>query len=385
MARVTKDTLVAEAKRIGQEVAAQHAKDVDREGRFPVEAFDALKEAGLLSAWIPEEDGGAGATILEIGRATEELGKHCASTAMIFAMHQIQVACLVYHGTSDYMAGLRKRVADEQLLLASATTEIGIGGDVRRSTCAVEDHGDGTFVLVKNAPVISYAEAADMILVTARKSPDAAPSDQVLVLCEKADLTLEPTSTWDTMGFRGTCSPGFILTARSTTDHIIPHEYADISARTMLPVSHTLWAHSWLGIATSATSLARQFVRQAARRSGSTPPGALRLAELEVVLTSFQDRVHGAAQRYAELDPNDPAATAMGRAIYFNTLKVFASTTVVDVVARALLVVGIQGYRLDSPLTLDRHLRDAYGAQLMVNNDRILTNTAALASVYRGD
>lgn len=386
MTRVTRDTVVSEAKRIATEVAAKHADEVDRDARFPREAFDAMKEVGLLSAWIPTEFGGAGASINEIGAATEELGKVCASTAMVFAMHQIQVACLVYHGDSDFLRGLTKRVADEQLLLGSATTEIGIGGDVRRSTCAVEDKGDGTFVLVKNAPVISYGNEADVILVTARKNADAAPSDQVLVFCEKADLDLEQKSEWNTLGFRGTCSPGFIINAKATVDHILPHEYADISARTMLPVAHTLWASAWLGIAEGAASTARKFLRQAARRNpGQTPPGALRLAELDVVLASFRDRVHSAARRYDEVDPNSDAATSMGRAIDFNTLKVFASATMVDVVSRALLITGIQGYRLDGELSLARPLRDAYGAQLMVNNDRILTNTAGLELVHRGE
>lgn len=33
--------------------AARHADDVDRKGRFPIEAFQALKDARLLSLQIP--------------------------------------------------------------------------------------------------------------------------------------------------------------------------------------------------------------------------------------------------------------------------------------------------------------------------------------------
>ena len=56
---------------------------------------------------------------------------------MIYAMHQIEVACLVRHGRSapffrDYLAELRRR----EWLIASATSEIGVGGDLRRSVCA---------------------------------------------------------------------------------------------------------------------------------------------------------------------------------------------------------------------------------------------------------
>jgi acyl-CoA dehydrogenase len=53
------------------------------------------------------------------------------------------------------------------------------------------------------------------------------------------------------------------------------------------------------------------------------------------------------------------------------------------VVGKAMLICGIQGYRNDSKLTLGRHLRDAYGAALMVNNDRILGQSATMQIVQR--
>lgn len=377
--------VVAEARRIATEVAAVHAPDVDRDARFPREAMTALREAGLLGAWIPTDLGGLGADVVQIGLACEELAKGCASTAMIFAMHQIQVGCLVHHGRTPYLQELMRRIAADQLLVGSATTEMGIGGDVRRSLCHVDRADDGTFELVKKAPVISYGVEADLIFVTARKDAEAVESDQVLVVCDKADLTLEPLGDWDTMGFRGTCSPGFVLTARSHQDRIFPDDYADLSARTMLPVAHSLWSSCWLGLAEGATATARGVVRQAARRSGQLQPvTGLRMAELEVVLETFRARVHGATAGYLEVDPTSQAATLMGRAIGYNTLKVYSAETVVDIVAKALLIVGIAGYRRTGAVSLDRQLRDAYGAQLMVNNDRILGNTAQLELIYKG-
>ena len=97
--------------------------------------------------------------------------------------------------------------------MASATTELGVGGDLRSSLCAVEVRDD-SFRLVKKAPVISYGAEADDILVTCRKAPDAAPGDQVHVLVRRGEFTAAPLSGWDTLGFRGTCSSGFTLSAR---------------------------------------------------------------------------------------------------------------------------------------------------------------------------
>ena len=179
-----------------------------------------------------------------------ELGQHCASTAMIFAMHQIQVASIVHHGKSAFFRDYLSELAERQLLLASATTELGVGGDVRTSVCTVERDEDGAIRLEKMAPVISYGEYADGILATARRDPDSPPNDQVLVLCRPPGLALEPISGWDTLGFRGTCSLGYRLVAQGGPELILDDAYGEISSRTMLPVSHILWSSVWLGLAT---------------------------------------------------------------------------------------------------------------------------------------
>lgn len=370
---------------IAADVAAAHASDVDVRGRFPRETMTALAQAKLLSCYVPLEEGGGGTSLAEVAQSITTIGRECGSSAMVYAMHQSQVACLVLQGRASYLADLRRRLCDEQLLFASATTEIGVGGDVSRSLCAVEDGPDGTFELVKRAPVISYADDADAIFVTARRTPDSPPNDQVLVVCEKQDLILDKVSTWDTLGLRGTCSPGYLLTARAHRNHIFPAEYADISARVMLPVAHILWASAWLGIAEGAAAKARRYVREAARKpKGSTPPGALRLAELDVQLSSFRAHVAQAAHVFDSLDHDAAGATAVGLALDFNLLKVHASEAVVEIVTMALRICGIDAYKLDSPWSLGRHLRDAHSAALMVNNDRILGNAASMELVHKG-
>ena len=84
-----------------------------------------------------------------------------------------------------------RRVAAEQLLLASSTTEGQNGGNIRFSTAAVE-HAGTEISLVRNATVISYGAQADGIVTIARRANDAAGSDQVLLAITKDDYTLEP-------------------------------------------------------------------------------------------------------------------------------------------------------------------------------------------------
>src|SRR3954453_12709202 len=177
---------VAEASalghRIGRETAAIHAADVDLQARFPKETIDAFRAEGLLGALVPTELGGLGHDLRTAAEVVRTVGRYCASSAMILAMHHIQVACLVRHGRSEALRDYARRVASEQLLLASATTEIGIGGNTRSSSCYVDRDPatapDGQFRLTKQAPVISYGQYADAIFTTARRDADSPPSDQ---------------------------------------------------------------------------------------------------------------------------------------------------------------------------------------------------------------
>jgi acyl-CoA dehydrogenase len=370
--------------RIGRETAAIHAADVDLQARFPKETVDAFRAEGLLGALVPVELGGLGHDLRTAAEVVRTVGRYCASSAMILAMHHVQVACLVRHGRSDALRDFARRVASEQLLLASATTEIGIGGNTRSSSCFVERDGAGGFTLTKQAPVISYGQYADAIFTTARRDSESPASDQVLAVCESNAVTLEPLSGWDTMGFRGTCSLGFTLTASGDAALVLDDPFGDISAQTMLPTAHLLWSSLWLGLAEEASWRAQRFVQKAARKDpGTVPPGATRLAALMVTRQEFAAAVDSLMTRYLSIMDDPDATSAVDFMVAINTLKISASTEVVDVVNQALLICGIQGYREDTEFSLGRILRDAHGAAVMVNNDRIAANTAQLALVQR--
>ena len=381
-----KRDLKAVADQIARDVVAPAAGSVDRGARFPAEAVAAMREARLLSAMIPTEMGGGGASLLEVAAVVETLGRACASTSMLYAMHQIQVACLVrHHGDSPWLLDYIRKVADGELLLASATSEAGVGGDVRNSLCSLDWEGD-RFRLVKQASVISYGEAADGVLATTRRDPDSASSDQVLVVVPITEGVLEMRGTWDTLGFRGTCSLGFVLSASGDAGQVLPMPYAEISAQTMLPVSHVLWTHVWLGIAAGSVARARALLRAEARKNpGQDPPKSRRLAETVAVLQQFRELVDGSAKHYASIMDDEDALNSMAFAIRMNNLKVSGSQAVVDVVSRAMFVCGMAGYREDSPYSLGRSLRDAYGAALMINNDRIFEANARLLLVSKDD
>ncbi|MEA2917673.1 MAG: acyl-CoA dehydrogenase [Bradyrhizobium sp.] len=364
--------------------AATEAEAVDRDARFPQAAIDAARQQRLLGVQIPQQFGGDGATIFDITDMCYTLGRACSSTAMIFAMHQTKVACLVRHGAgSSWHETLMRRVASEQMLLASSTTEGQNGGNIRSSAAAVERTGTD-ISLVRNATVISYGAQADGIVTIARRANDAAASDQVLLALTKENYTLERSLEWETLGMRGTCSAGFELKATAAAEQVFPEAYEKIHAQTMTPVAHLCWSSVWAGIAAAAVERAQLFIRKAARGAGGQmPPAAAHYTAAKMALTKLRAVITASLDSYAAHEHDERALASLDFQSQINLLKVEASELAVATVMHAMRACGLSGYRNDGDFSVGRHLRDVLSAPIMINNDRILANIAT-ASLMSG-
>jgi acyl-CoA dehydrogenase len=306
---------------------------------------------------------------------------------MIYAMHQIQAACLVRHALGDaWHRDFARRLVTDQLLIASTTSEIGVGGDLRSSRCAVE-HADGRFSLAKRSPTMSYGAYADAYLVTARRGADSPPSDQVLVTALRPDVALTRTGGWDGMGLRGSCSEAFDLAITGDSAQVFPVPFADIAADTMLPVSHLLWVAIWLGLAGDAVGRARAYLRaQARRQPGAVPPGAARLARAVGLLQLVQARLQAALAAFdADGSQGNGARGTLAADADLNTLKHDASEMCLDAAQQALRICGMAGYRQGGEHSVGRHLRDLWSGPLMIGNDRVLANTGAMLLAQRAE
>jgi len=357
--------------------AASGAEAVDREGRFPSEAFSAAKAQRLLGILVPIDMGGEGASISDVVDVCYAVGRSCASTAMIFAMHQIMVAILVRHARgSEWHDRLLRRLCADQLLLGSSTTEGQGGGNLRASACAVEQNG-GEMALTKAATVISYGAQSDAILTTARRSPDAAANDQVLVALDKEDYQLERIVEWNALGMRGTCSDGFMLRGRGKIGQVLPEAYEKIHTHTMMPVAHLTWSGVWSGAAAGAVDRARRFVRGAARHgSGQLPPGAAHFTRALATLRALRGMIASSLRRYEAASDNSDELQSLEFQTAMNLLKVNASEMAISTVMSSFQACGLAGYRNDGEFSISRSVRDILSSSIMLNNDRILANVA---------
>ena len=373
---VRQNDLTARA-RAAAEVAKANAAAVDAEARFPGESFAEIRKQRLLGLQVPQALGGDGASIAEIADVCYILGQACSSTALIYAMHQIKMACITRHAKgSAALERILGRIAAEQLLMASSTTEGQAGGNVRSSEAAVEHDGEQV-TLERKATVISYAVEADGIVTTARRAADAAGSDPVLLVLLKADYTLERLQVWDTLGMRGTHSEGFTLRARAAAEQIMPEPYERIHAQTMVPFAHLLWGSVWAGIAAAAAGKAQAFIRHAVRGSnGQMPPGAAHFTQAVSSLRTLRGVLAANLRSYETIMSDEKAISSLEFQAMITLTKVQASELAVTTVLSSLRACGLSGYRNDTEFTIGRLLRDVLSAPLMINHDRILSNLA---------
>lgn len=359
-------------------VAAKFADEVDRSARFPSEAFSELRAQRLLGLLLPQSCAGEGGTVADAAQVCYALGRVCSSTAMIYAMHSANVACVVEHGDENprYAYYLR-RVGADQMLLASSTTEGQAGANLRTSASAIIRNGDRVS-LSRDASVVSYGAAADAIVTTARRSEDSLPSDQVLALFFRADYELKRTVHWDVMGMRGTCSEGFQLEATGDAEQVLSEAYEKIHRRTMLPVTHLLWAACWAGVAAGAVERAQGFIRKVMRAAkGNLPPGAPSATQASLSLMTLVNLVNAAVADYMTRCDDGERLDDLAFQTSLNLLKVSASELAIATVMQTLSACGIAGFRNDSEFSVARPLRDILSSSIMINNSRILANVAS--------
>ena len=378
--------LLSEVEKIAKEVLGPQAVEVDRTGSFPAAGIRALKDAGVMGAAVPADLGGLGLDIAQLCEIGRILGQYCTSTAMIVAMHHIQVASLVDHlvhneNVGDYL----RAVVAEKRLIASGTSEVGPSGDMRSSVCFVEPT-EGGFTIEKQCTTVSYGQHAEDILFQGRRHKDASSGDQVMILATKGTFTLEQRGSWDTLGMRGTCSPGGLLKAKGESWQVFDVPCATVAAQTMVPLSHILWSGRWLGTAEDAVAKASKVVRSKAKKTpGQVPPDAHLLSRLSGKLHLMRSILKSLVDDYSSIMHGDDRGEleSLSFALRENNLKLNTSELVVDIVSDAMRICGVMAYKNDSEMSLGRHLRDAYSACLMINNQRIHATNASMLLVHK--
>lgn len=345
---------------------AERASEHDREGTFPFENYEEMREAGYLGLTVPEELGGLGASLHELILAQERLAMGDGSTALAVNMHVSpigQLASLWRSSGDERLADVLRRAADGRLVYASMSAEP--GDPILMTSSTVAERVQGGY-RVTGKKIFGTESAVCTEFSTRARYDDPERGPQVLFFRLQRDVEgMRMKQTWDTMGMRATLSDDFELDNVFVPDEAVFHSY---------PVGHfdatmlkTVWGWAmptfgavYLGIGAGALQFAREQVQARSREDDAQIQNLF--AEMEVLLETARAVLYRHAQEmdsgalYAEL----PVQDGMARAVL---TKYVTTSNAVAIVDRALHVVGGAGYYRRFPL--ERMYRDVRAGPIM--------------------
>ena len=331
-----------------------------------------MQQDRLVWAMAPVERGGLGASFSDVARITARLARISASLGLLYAMHASQAYTLLRHGAgSAHLEALTDRLIADQALVASGTSEKGVGGDVFGSTCVVDEHEDGVLSVTKESPNISYMNHAGVILVTAMRTTPQGKT-QVLIAAETSRLDFDPGPEALMMGLRGILNRPYSFTAQFAPGAIFSQDYPYIARETMTPTVHVLWAAMWSGLAAQALGKAKAFVAKSRPGVEGSELMKIELSRLVNKHYTMNTLVREAAVDFYQPNVDDSPPLDLARTANIKRLKVVCSELLEEICMGALGVIGFAAYAERGKFSLSEIIRDALSARVMINNHRLL-------------
>lgn len=342
---------VALARELGPALAVR-APALDANDTFPFDNFRELKERRVLSAGIPAELGGGGASYAELCAVLRELGRHCGATALALSMHMHLVAAMVWLWRQGApVAPLLEQIATEQLVLVtSGASDWLISG-------GMAERVDGGYRVTARKAFGSGSPAGDLFITSAVYDD---PVDGPIVLHFSVPLRAEGVTVmdnWRTMAMRASGSNDIMLegvfvpegavTSRRPQGAWVP--FLNVVTAVALPVVMSVY----LGVAEAARDLALQQVA----RKRDDPTVWYLVGEMENALTAGRLAV----QRSIDLNAEYTFAPDLTTANALFICKTLAADALMQTVEKALEVVG--GGGIFRSMGLERLVRDIHAAQ----------------------
>jgi alkylation response protein AidB-like acyl-CoA dehydrogenase len=366
------------AGEIARGAARRFAATVDRENRFPSEAVEALRDAGLFGLLVPRSAGGLGGAFSDSFKIGEILGRECLSTAMIWAMHSQQIGIMVDHAARQWRDELAD-ISANGVLVASATTEAAKGSRLTLTKASLQPFGAGIRV-ERPSPFVSYGEQAGYYLITMRRGPDRPETDGCFVLLKRCDGQV--TGGWEAMGMRGTRTVAMHLRADIDAGRILAQDFRHIASATAIPAAHLGWTSAWYGAARGALDRFLMLLRSNAgeRRRFESELFCARLAEVRLSLDLLWSILDRLIRQFEDMRTAGAPAAAYQNAewtLALNGLKVAGSRIAIEAVDQLIELAGLKlGYLRDEERDMERVFRDLRSATLMVKNDALLLANA---------
>ncbi|MFB4164475.1 acyl-CoA dehydrogenase family protein [Alteribacillus sp. JSM 102045] len=334
---------------------AERAEIYDKDGSFPVENIQTLKDIRYTALTVPKRFGGKEISLFELVRSQETIGKADGSTALSIGWHMGIVKNLGEQNSwpEDLYEAFCKEALQHGSLLNNTATEPATGSPTRGGkpeTTAVYEAGqwkiNGRKTFTTMAPVLDYFVASATI-------PKEDRVAYFLIPRESEGLSIE--ETWDSIAMRGTGSDDLVLENVRIPKHHLVSYVAPGDKRAAGWLLHI--PACYLGIAKAAQQYAVQFASEYSPNSiegtiSDLPNVRQKIGEMELLTQRSSHFLYSIAKKWDESseDQRQEMKPELGAVKY---------TVVNDAIAIVDLAMRIAGARsLSSKNPLQRYYRD---------------------------
>jgi|SRR5580693_3273431 alkylation response protein AidB-like acyl-CoA dehydrogenase len=335
-------------------LTAEYLDQCDREARYPREAMDALAAGGWSALPVPEEFGGAGASITALTTFHEALARHSLVVAQAyFSLWVLGADVLTRLGTPKQQEVWLPRINGGTGLIAFALTEPESGSDAAALRTSATRIDDG--FRVSGQKVFITGAAVSDVIVTAVRTGDTkskhAGISLLLIDPHREGVTIRPLSK---LGIKALdlCEVYF--------------DDVQVDREDVLGSEDHGWSELQPGLARERIFLAaiaagglRDIVERTldyakSRHSFGKPIGnhqliAAKLVHMHIALQAATELIARAARLIESDHPDAPMAASVA--------KLFTTDAYVSAAREGIQVHGGYGYTDDYPLA--RHYRDA--------------------------
>ena len=362
-------------RRVASEKVAPRAAKIDREGVYPQDMFDLLRELGLFTLPFPTEFGGTG-SMVSACVAVEELCRVCYNTAYLLVVQWVPFGAILAGGNQEQKARYLPGLANGTLRSAISTTEAQSGSDVAGIRTRAE-HVDGGYRLNGSKIWCTNSSVADFVLVAARVIDQADASKRgslnlFIVERDAPGFTIGPAE--DKMGARGVPSCPLFLddTFVPSENRLGPERLGFKIVMEAFNQSRPIIGARGVGLAQGAMDLSIDFVqqRQAFGQQISDFQGVRwMIADMAIQTEAARSLVYRSAAMVDEGVTGNELAQAAAIA------KAHATDTAMAVATDAVQLFGAAGISNDYPI--NRYFRDAKVLQIVEGTNQIQRNIIA--------
>jgi alkylation response protein AidB-like acyl-CoA dehydrogenase len=362
MAAPNYEAIRTQIRSIVDEVVRPNAARVDSESLFPRENLAVLARAGWNGVLLPKELGGLGLDHVAFAIAAEEIGRACASTALVYVMHVGAAQTVALYGTDDQKRRWLAPTRDG-LVGTYSTSEKASGGHWWFNFSEAARDGEDYLVTAEKSFTTSSGQA-DYYVVQTRTPGAKGPTEITFFIVDGKAPGIQ-AGTWDGLGVRGNHSgpiryDGVRVKRRDRLGE--ENQGKDIIYHGVSPVYLIGLGAAWHGVARGAVEEITKYAtttvhRDFGRRLSDYQVLRQQIGEAKILVESVRPWQEALAEK---LDTLWRAGQPQGELLIALTeFKVHAAEVANVAARRALDVSGGYGYKRGP---LERAFRDARAA-----------------------